>query len=81
MTPYERFIMPHVHDPERPPILVIIKDGIYQCYGEPTPRSEEIVRLFKEMGGPAANTPDGRYHFNIEIIEGLNAYAVFEPAP
>lgn len=69
------------YDPNLPPITVIVSNGQYNCFGDDTPRSLELMRILKEdLGGVAAGTPDGTYYFNVEIVEGENAYCTLEPA-
>lgn len=47
------------------PILVIVRDGRYECYGPVTDRSEYLYRVLTSRGGVNESVPDGRYHFNV----------------
>lgn len=69
------------YNPDLPPITVIVSNGQYDCFGDPTPRSFELARILREdLGGVAAGTPDGTYYFNVEIVEGTEAYCTLDPA-
>ncbi len=64
------------------PILVVVAGGRYECYAEGTPRDLELIRILQEdLGGVSDTVPDGSYHFNVEIIEGTQAYASLDPVP
>lgn len=55
--------------------IVVTEDGHWESYGYPTPRNLELLEQLRIMGGIADSVPPGLYIFDIEIIEGLNAYA------
>jgi hypothetical protein len=56
-------------------IEIVVTDGSWGAFGEPTPRNLELFQQLQTMGGIAASVPPGTYIFNIEIIQGLDAYA------
>ena len=60
------------------PILVVVDRDRYQCYGAETPRSHELTKILKEMGGISDTVPAGRYNFNVTMI-GDTPYATLFP--
>lgn len=47
------------------PIVVVVVNGQWGCYGEPTKRSNMLMKHLKKQGGVAPSVPEGRYHYNI----------------
>lgn len=56
-------------------IEIVVTDKGWDAYGDPTDRNMELLEQLWIMGGIAKSVEPGVYIFNIEIIEGLNAYA------
>ena len=60
------------------PILVVVDRDRYQCYGAETPRSHELTKILKDLGGVSDTVSDGRYNFNVTLIEET-VYATLFP--
>ena len=63
------------------PILVEVRDGQYNCYGDLTTRSAWLAALLKRQGGVNETVEEGYYHYNairrgFKLIITLSPYQV-----
>lgn len=63
----------------RAPMLVVVRDGQYNCFGLPTARNVFLMETLKRQGGIADSVPDGRYHYNVRR-RGFKYIATLNPA-
>lgn len=60
-------------------LLVVVQNGEYRCYGEPTPRNQFLMELLKRQGGINHTVTDGCYRYNAKR-RGLNWIVTLHPA-
>lgn len=61
------------------PLVVIVTESRYDCYGAPTYRSQFLTTMLKNMGGVSDTVPPGTYLFNVRR-KGFKIEASLEPA-
>lgn len=58
-------------DTDLTPIVVVVANGRWDAYGEPTPRSQYLFNMLVALGGIADSVPEGTHHFNVLDVDGL----------
>ena len=61
-------------------IVVIVGNGRWDAFGEPSPASQFLFELLNQMGGVSDSVPDGTYHFSAEVLDDNNYAVHLEPA-
>lgn len=63
------------------PITVLVSNGQYNVFDEPTPRNLELFKILREMGGISDTVKNGTYHFNVVKDETTGQHiATLNPA-
>lgn len=60
------------------PIVVVVKDGRFDCYGPDNARSVFLKNLLFNLGGINETVEEGTYHFNA-IRRGFKLEASLTP--
>lgn len=70
--------MKRVQDNE--PLLVIVTETEYKCYGT-SPRARELFQLLQSIGGINHSVKPGNYYFNAEVLDPESAVVTLDPVP
>lgn len=68
------------NDTDLTPIVVVVANGRWDAYGEPTPRTQYLYNMLVALGGINESVPDGTHHFNVLDVGGVPV-ASLTPAP
>ena len=65
------------HDPaDFAPIVVEVKDGRWNAYGDPTARSHYLFTMLESIGGVNESVPPGQYLFNVLDVDGQSVLSL-----
>ena len=52
------------------PIVVEVKNGRWDAYGDPTVRTRYLIMMLESIGGVNESVPPGQYLFNVLDVDG-----------
>lgn len=66
--------------PDNDSITVVVTEGRWDVFDEPTPRKKLLTQILTNMGGVSDTVAPGTYHFNVKSVAG-QWIASLKPAP
>ena len=64
---------------DRDPVLVVVTEDRWYCFGAVTPRSAYLYKYLNDMGGINETVPPGLYDFNVRRRSLLTIAVSLEP--